>query len=77
MTIQDWLSAQKRKSGKKLTDDAAAELFGCDRAWFSKIRRGKGTPSYDLMCAIRDKTAGKVSLDSWADLRAESDAVSA
>lgn len=69
MTIQEWLSSQKRKSGRKLTDEAAAELFGCDRAWFSKIRRGKGTPSYELMLTIREKTAGKVTLDSWKRLQ--------
>lgn len=73
MTIQEWLSAQKRKSGKKLTDEVAADLFECDRAWFSKIRRGKGTPSYEMMCLIRDRTGGKVTLDSWAKLRSQAD----
>jgi transcriptional regulator with XRE-family HTH domain len=77
MTIQEWISSQKRKSGAKVTDETLADLFGCDRTYFSKIRRGKRVPSYELMCAIRDKTGGKVTLESWLKLRQQADQVAA
>lgn len=62
MTFEKWLELTQ-------TDDAAAAaLFKRDRAHISKIRRGKVTPSFDLMIVIRDKTEGAVPLDSWAPI---------
>lgn len=61
MTLSDWITTNG------LTDERAADLFGCDRAHVSKLRRGRCRPSLDLMVRIRDATKGAVSLDSWAD----------
>jgi hypothetical protein len=41
-------------------------MFRRDRAHISKLRRGKVTPSYELMLVIRDVSDGAVTLDSWA-----------
>lgn len=48
------------------TNAQAAAMFLRDRAHISKLRRGVVKPSYELMLAIRDKTDGAVTLDSWA-----------
>lgn len=53
-----------------LVDEAAAKLFGVDRATVSKWRRSKLLPSYEVMLRIRDRTEGMVTLESWAVLRA-------
>jgi hypothetical protein len=63
MTFAKWLDLTQ-------TSDAdAAKLFARDRAHISKLRRGKVTPSYELMLLIRDKSDGAVTLDSWAPER--------
>lgn len=63
MTLHEYMQAEGLK------DHHAADMFGCDRATVSKMRRGVITPSYPMMLAIRDKTDGKVTLESWELLR--------
>jgi hypothetical protein len=60
MTFAKWLELSN------IDDAKAARMFARDRAHISKLRRGKVTPSYELMLSIRDKTDGAVTLDSWA-----------
>ena len=59
MTFAKWLELSN------IDDAKAASLFKRDRAHISKLRRGKVTPSYELMLVIRDKSDGAVTLDSW------------
>jgi hypothetical protein len=60
MTFAKWLELTK------IDDAEAARMFLRDRAHISKLRRGKVTPSYELMLVIRDASDGAVTLDSWA-----------
>lgn len=60
MTFAKWLELSN------IDDAKAARMFKRDRAHISKLRRGKVTPSYELMLAIRDASEGAVTLDSWA-----------
>lgn len=60
MTFAKWLELSN------IDDAKAARMFRRDRAHISKMRRGKVTPSYELMLVIRDVSDGAVSLDSWA-----------
>lgn len=60
MTFDKWLELSK------IDDVAAAEMFSRNRAHISKLRRGKCSPSYELMLLIRLKSEGAVPLDSWA-----------
>lgn len=59
MTFAKWLELSN------IDDAKAARMFARDRAHISKLRRGKVTPSYELMLLIRDKSDGAVTLDSW------------
>ena len=60
MTFAKWLELSS------IDDAKAAQMFRRDRAHISKLRRGKVTPSYELMLSIRDASDGAVTLDSWA-----------
>ena len=60
MTFAKWLELSS------IDDAKAARMFRRDRAHISKLRRGKVTPSYELMLLIRDVSDGAVTLDSWA-----------
>ena len=50
MNISDWMQA------KGLKDAEAAELFGCERSHFSKVRRGKARPGTDLCLRVNEVT---------------------
>mgnify|MGYP002260339733 CR=1 FL=1 len=50
MMISDWMQAQGLK------DAQAAELFGCERSHFSKVRRGKVRPGTDLCLKVNEVT---------------------
>ena len=60
MTFDKWLELSQ------IDDTTAGTMLGRNRAHISKLRRGKVTPSYELMLAIRDASEGAVTLESWA-----------
>ena len=54
MTLHDYLS------GSRLTNTEFAALVGVNQANISRLRRGKFSPTLDLMTRIAKATDGKV-----------------
>lgn len=61
MKLADYLG------GKDITDEAFAEMVGCDRSTISRIRNGKHKPSAALMEAIARETGGLVQPNDYFD----------
>lgn len=59
MTLQEFMD----KKGWK--DAEAAEFFGLERSYLSKMRRGKLPPSFRAFCQIWIRSGFKIGLKDW------------
>lgn len=59
MTLKDW------RAGKKITQQAAADMIGTSRSNYAQIELSTARPSYELARAIQKATRGKVKSAGW------------